>query len=104
MVKRVSSRDARANFSELLGTVYYTKEPVVVERKGKPYAVMISPELWAQMERRQHDAWAAIDRLRERNADKDPDAVLRDVTEVVEAVRQERYARQQRPSDTEGGR
>ena len=38
--------------------------------------------------------WAAVDRIRERNADKDPDEVCRDVTEVVEEVRQERYERE----------
>jgi hypothetical protein len=36
-------------------------------------------------------AWTVIDRIRERNADKDPDEVLRDVTAEVEAVRQVRY-------------
>ncbi len=40
--------------------------------------------------------WRAIERIGARNADKDPDEVLRDVTEVVEEVRQERYERERR--------
>ena len=39
------------------------------------------------------EAWATVDRIRDRNVDKDPDEVLRHVTAVVEEVRQERYER-----------
>lgn len=97
MVKTMSARDARANFGDLLGSVYYTKEPVVVEKKGKPVAVVISLE---EFERNRQQAveraWATVDRVRERNADLDPDEVLRDVTAVVEEVRQERYEQRQK--------
>lgn len=44
MTKRMSVRDARANFSDLIGAVLYTKEPVIIERKGRPAAVVISTE------------------------------------------------------------
>jgi prevent-host-death family protein len=90
LVKRISVAQARANFSDLLGGVYYSKEAVMVERKGKPFAVVISPE---DFERLQEQAWKTVDRVRERNADKDPDEVLADVTAEVEAVRQEMYER-----------
>ena len=40
--------------------------------------------------------WRAVERVGERNADKDPDDVLRDVTEAVEEVRQEMYERERR--------
>lgn len=93
MTKRVSAREARANFSELLGTVYYNKEPVIIEKNGKPFAVVISPEQYEQLQAEEDADWAILDRLAERNADKDPDEVLRDVTAVVEEVRQERYAK-----------
>jgi hypothetical protein len=39
--------------------------------------------------------WAAVERVRERNADKSPDEILEDVTAEVEAVRQERYERRE---------
>lgn len=92
-VRRMSTKDARANFSELLGLVYYTKEPVVVERKGKPFAVVISPDQYAMLERELERSWHALHQVQEQNADKDPDEVLRDVTEVVETVRQERHGK-----------
>ena len=103
MARRVSVKDARANFSELLRIVFYNKEPVIIERKGKPFAVMISPEQYESLKREEDVDWALLDQLAERNADKDPDEVLRDVTAVVEEVRQERYAKRQRAEATKGG-
>ncbi len=89
------SKDAQANFSDLVGSVYYTKEPVIVERRGRPMAVVISSE--------QYDGYRefVMERFREarnelqrRNEDKDPEVVLRDVTAVVEEVRREQYERE----------
>ncbi len=89
--RRMSAREARANFGDLLGLVYYTKEPVIVERKGRPFAVVISPEDYEVLRKQREQASARIDKVQERNADKDPDEVLADVTAEVEAVRRERY-------------
>ncbi len=50
MVKHMSSREARANFADLLGAVYYTGEAVVMEKKGKPVAVVISPTAYQAMQ------------------------------------------------------
>lgn len=95
VTKRMSAREARDNFSDLLGVVYYGNEPVIVERKGKPVAVVISPEQYARYEQQVDQRFReAVDELRQRNADKDPDAVLGEVTEVVEEVRREQYERE----------
>jgi prevent-host-death family protein len=98
-VRRMSAKDARANFSELLGLVYYTKEPVMVERKGKPFAVVISPDQYSMVEKELERAWQTVDRVQERNAEKNPEEVFQDVTATVEAVRQELYeeSRRSRP-------
>lgn len=86
-VRRMSVRDARANFSDLLGSVHYTNQPVIIEKKGKPFAVVISPGQFEGLERWIERAWETVDRISARNADKDPDEVLRDVTRLVEEVR-----------------
>jgi len=96
LVKRMSTQQARANFSELLGSVYYTKNPVIVERKGKPFAVVISPEQYESLSKQQEKAWAVVEEIQARNRNKDPDEVLADVTKVVEEVRQERYDKRQK--------
>ena len=102
--RRMSAREARANFSDLLGMVYYNREPVIIEKKGRPFAVVINPEQYAVFEKQIEKAWATGDRGRERNADKDPEEVLRDVTAVVEQVRQERYERSKKAKTTRSRR
>jgi len=104
VTKRISVGEARANLSDLLGSVYYGKEPVIVERKGKPMAVLISPE---QFERYQDQVMKrfdrALDELDRRNAGQDPDELLRDVTDIVEEVRQQRYERFHQQPDQDNG-
>jgi hypothetical protein len=77
-------------------------------KNGRSTTVTINPEaderLRTQPDWQRAADWAVIDRLRERNADKDPDEVLRDVTEVVEEVRQERYERDQQAANWKRGR
>lgn len=92
MARHVSSREARATFSELLGRVHYTQEPAIVEKNGKPFAVVISPEQYERLLDAQQQAWAVVDAVHARNGDLDPDEVLADVTAEVEAVRETRHA------------
>lgn len=66
----------------------------MVERRSKPVASVISPEENQKLHRQKEEAWKTIQAVQERNADKDPDQVLAEVTEEVEAVRQEIYARE----------
>lgn len=98
MVTRMSAKEARDNFSDVLNRAYYQQEPIVVERQGKPVAVVISLEEYEQYRRYKELAkerfFQVVDRIQERNADKDPDEVYRDVTVAVEEVRQEAYDKQ----------
>lgn len=91
MVKTISTAEARASFGDVVNRVFYTKEPVVVEKKGRPVAVIISPELFQRLQEEDARDWAIIEAVGARNADKDPDELMADVTAEVEAVRQEMY-------------
>lgn len=79
------------HFADVIGKAHYNKEAIIVERKGKPFAVVVSPEHFEKIREQEEQAWRVIEQLQERNTDKDPDEVLRDVTETVEQVRQEMY-------------
>lgn len=98
MVRRISAQEARDNFSALIGSVRFSQEPVIVERRGRPYAVLISPEQFDRIEgerkERLNTAWQAIDRIRERNADKTEEEIEKLVDELVEQVRQERRGKE----------
>lgn len=94
---------AQSDLDALIDAVDATDEPIIVEDQGKPRLVAMSPEEYERLRDDQSERdWQTIQRLQERNADKDPDEVLRVVTAVVEEVRQERYERQQRQDS--GGR
>ena len=95
LTRRISAKEARDNFGDLLGSVHYGGQPVIVEKKGKPFAVMISPEDFERLQELARERlFETVREIREANKDADPDAVLSDVTEAVEAVRQEEYERQ----------
>ncbi len=101
MPRHMSSKEAREHFSDLLGLVYYTKEPVIVEKKGKPVAVVISLEQYEAIQKEEERLWQVADQIRNRNRDNDPDEVLRDVTAMVEEVRKTRYDKRQQ--EAKGG-
>ncbi|MGI8913377.1 MAG: type II toxin-antitoxin system Phd/YefM family antitoxin [Chloroflexota bacterium] len=95
MTTRVGAKQARDNFSQLLGTVHYGKETVIVEKAGKPFVVVISPEeydRYRQLVRQR--AVQLIEHVHQRNEDVDPAELERDIVATVEQVRHERYAQQ----------
>lgn len=92
MVKTVSAAEARANLGDVLNGVYYTHEPVAVQKKGKTVAFIISPDEYTRyVQERDAQAWAAIEQIQRVNADGDPDTIMADVTAAVEEIRRERH-------------
>lgn len=90
MTRRMSTDEARERLDELLDTIRIDGAPVSIEDKGRVIAVLISPEDYeAYREMAKESFFRTVDRIQERNKDADPDEVLADVTEAVEAVRQE---------------
>jgi PHD/YefM family antitoxin component YafN of YafNO toxin-antitoxin module len=101
MVKTVSTDTVRENPDELFTSILDIDQTVIVEDHGKQIAVIISPERFQQL--LDPDAasdWAVIHEMQKRNAHLDPDDVLREVTEVVEHVRQELYEEDLRASQS----
>ncbi len=99
VAKRYTAQEARKNLADILGMVYYGKQPVIVEKRGRPVAVLISPEDYELLQREKEKAFATVERLQEQNKDQDPREVLEDVTEVVEEVRREKHDRQNPQTD-----
>ena len=96
MTKRMSVRDARANFSEMLGSVHHTNQPVIIERNGKPYAVIISPK---EFEDLLDHRWEAVEQIQERNTYLNPDEADAEVIAIVkEAQREQAGSRDGPPS------
>ena len=99
-METVSVVEARRMMSELLSRVAYAKERVVVERKGKPMAALVSIEDLRRLEALEPDAssirarreaaLALADASRERIRMERNGQVLPDSAELVTMLREER--------------
>ena len=90
MVKRMSAREARNNFSDLLGLVYYSKGVVIVEKRGRPFAVVISPEDYERLLKEREERFAVFDDIRAKNPDVTPQEAQADAAREIAALREER--------------
>ncbi len=94
ITKRMTAKEARDNFTDLLGAVYYGKEPIIVEKKGRPFAVVISPDEYLRYKKAAKERFfELVDEVQTRSKDLDVEQVLKDVTKAVEEIRQKHYAK-----------
>jgi prevent-host-death family protein len=84
---QVGARDARDNFSDLVGRVYYSGETVIVNRSGKPMVAMISVELYERLIAEREARFAVLERIRQQVPDVSEEEVARDVAEAIAAAR-----------------
>ena len=99
MTRRMTIEEARTRFADLLTFVCNERQPVVLEQEGRPLAVVITPEEFnnsRELAMQHFDA--AVAEIRAANKDVDPDEIMREVTALVEEVRQENYDRRQTES------
>lgn len=89
MKRTVTAIDARRRLGELLESVYLRGDEVVIERAGKPMAVVIPAERYALLEQSRSRLFEIIDQVHQRNEGV-PLAVISE--EVDEAVREVRAA------------
>ena len=72
----------------------------MAQRNNKAQGILTEPDTPELTEEQREEIrerfWEAVERIRARNADRDPDQIYREVTEIVEEVRQERYERTRR--------
>jgi PHD/YefM family antitoxin component YafN of YafNO toxin-antitoxin module len=87
MVRRLSAKEARDRFAEILGQVHFGKDTVIVEKQGKAVAAVIDMGRYEQLARAWEEPFAVLDRIRAKNRDQDPAQVERDVASAVAEVR-----------------
>lgn len=100
ITQKMTAKEARDNFTDLLGSVYYGKESVVVEKKGRPFAVVVNPDEYGSYikykEAAKKRVLEIIEEIQAANKDLNFEEALKDITDVVEEARQERYAKGQK--------
>ena len=97
MRRKVTAVEARKRFGEVLEGVFYRGDEVVIERQGKPMAVVIPAELYASIRRARDEVFEQIERNWERNKDVNLAEIDAAVDEAVRAAREK--ARKPRSAD-----
>jgi prevent-host-death family protein len=92
--KTVSATEARIHLGELLRDVAEKGDTIIVERSGKPQAVILSIEAYERLHAGQlkpgEDWWERAQRVSERIAKERGDRPWPSIVEVINASRQER--------------
>jgi prevent-host-death family protein len=87
----VNVTEARENLAELLGRVKCGEDMVTVEKKGQPYAVILSPQEYARYREIAKKALQhTMEAIQAQNPAVTEEEVMKDVTKTVAAVRQDR--------------
>ncbi|OGB93116.1 MAG: hypothetical protein A2Z31_04025 [candidate division NC10 bacterium RBG_16_65_8] len=87
MVKRMSAKEARDRFAEILGQVHYGKDTVIVEKQGKPVAAVISMDDYERFTEARTEPFRVLDRIWARNRGADPAQIQADVEAARAEVR-----------------
>lgn len=94
MTSTINVTQVRDNLSEILGRVKFGEEVVTIEKKGKPYAVIISPEEYKRYKDIAKKAFrTTVAKMQAKNAKTNAEEVLQDATKAVEQVRLKKYGR-----------
>lgn len=89
-IKRMGAREARNNFSDLVGSVHYGHETVIVERSGKPMVAVIPVALYEQLMTEREKRFQTLEELLARVPQYPEDEVEADINEAIAAVRASR--------------
>jgi prevent-host-death family protein len=87
MVVHIGAREARNNFSDLLGKVHYGGQTVIIERSGKPVIAMISSETYEHLIAEREMRFQVLEHIRSRLPAVPLNEVEQDVAEALAAVR-----------------
>jgi prevent-host-death family protein len=87
MVLKYGAREARSKFAEVLGRVGYGGEVVIVERSGKPVAVVVPVDMYATLVGERKARFQVLDRIRERAPALSDEEIEKDVSEAIQSVR-----------------
>jgi len=90
MEKTISALDARRKLGQLLEEVFYQGNQFIVERAGKPMAVVVPISQYRQWKEKRERFFALIDEVREKNKDTPSEVLEAEVEEAVQAVRKEK--------------
>ncbi len=95
MKRKLSAVEARKRLGEILEGVYYRGDEVVIERAGKPMAVVIPARLYESLQKSREPLLDLIEKAQERNKDVPYEVIQEEVDAAIREVRREKKALEQ---------
>lgn len=93
MKRHVTALDARRRLGELLESVYHRGDEVVIERAGRPMAVVIPAERYQALERSRNRLWEIIEEVQAANRDVPREELEADIASALKEARELRSKR-----------
>ena len=90
MKRTISAMEARQHFGEVLEGVRYRGDEVVIERAGKPMAVVIPTERYEALEQARDRVFELMEKNWEHNKNVPSEEIERDIADAVREVRSKR--------------
>ena len=87
MAIRVSAREARNRFADIMGSVRYGNEEVIVERSGRPMAALIPVETYERLVAERRTRFEVLDEIRSQLPDVAPEKVQEDIAQAINELR-----------------
>jgi prevent-host-death family protein len=87
MAKHISAREARNSFADIMGSVRYGGEEVIVERSGRPMAALIPIDTYERLIAERRTRFEVIDQIRSSLPDAPAEEIQKDVDQAIDTVR-----------------
>ena len=87
MAIRISAREARNRFADIMGSVRYGGEEVIVERSGRPMAALIPVDTYERMVSERRTRFEVLDQIRARLPDLPAEELEHDIAQAIHKVR-----------------
>lgn len=87
MAIRISAREARNRFADIMGSVRYGGEEVIVERSGRPMAALIPVDTYERMVSERRTRFEVLDQIRSHLPDVTDQEIEHDVAQAISTVR-----------------
>lgn len=96
LTNTISAREMQRNYKKIFDRVKRTKEPVIVISNNKPQAAIVSLDVIADYQRERD--FTFLKEIWAKNKNADSKKAMKDITEVVEEVRQRMYEERKKTS------
>ncbi|NIM47521.1 MAG: type II toxin-antitoxin system prevent-host-death family antitoxin [Candidatus Aenigmarchaeota archaeon] len=87
MTKTTTAIKARRNLGQLLEEAFYRGDEFIIERAGKPMAVLIPIQEFERWQKQREKDFALFDEVRAKAKKVKPEKIEKEVTEVLTKIR-----------------